>query len=420
MWDPYAGFRSTVLQNGLTIHATHWPERPWEVLGILIHSGAEHDPDGLEGALHFVEHLVSNNAPVSKQELRAFFRGCGGTASFGMTGYPCTYYSCSVPLVGQGGVLREALSLFGPMLLTARLRTCVERERKVIVGEFYRKYPSQLIWDLTVRKQQALYTTSHWLGRKISPLGNLDSIGRITQDDLQACYDTHYTPRNMSIVGVGGMQLSELATLISESPFASEKGGVRTLFPPPIGEVRQPVETHATLEVSRYSTAPVDVGSYQSVAVIPGTTSRHVVCIVDDMLSELLHEEVRERRAWTYAIGSSWTNFRHNYEFSVTCRSVAVDALEYIEQVVEGCIEAIGRREDLFEAAKRHLLARGVMVDITGADLCEKAMMQLAHHEHIVPLEESRSGMERVTMGDVRTMLAWLKPARRWTLIVRP
>jgi predicted Zn-dependent peptidase len=42
-------------------------------MGFLIHSGAEHDPIGLEGVAHFVEHTTSENAPIPKKELNDFF-----------------------------------------------------------------------------------------------------------------------------------------------------------------------------------------------------------------------------------------------------------------------------------------------------------------------------------------------------------
>ena len=67
MWDPYSEFRTATLPNGLTVHAAHWPGRPWESVGVLIHSGAEQDPFGLEGLSHFVEHLVSKKHHTSHQ-----------------------------------------------------------------------------------------------------------------------------------------------------------------------------------------------------------------------------------------------------------------------------------------------------------------------------------------------------------------
>jgi len=66
-------------------------------MGFLIHSGAEHDPIGLEGLSHFVEHLVSKNTSISSKDISAFLEDCGGIVNFGSTGYPQTYYRFFVP-----------------------------------------------------------------------------------------------------------------------------------------------------------------------------------------------------------------------------------------------------------------------------------------------------------------------------------
>ena len=252
MWDPYAEFDSAMLPNGLTVHAAHWPGRPWEAMGFLIHSGAEHDLVGLEGLSHFVEHAVSENTDVSKRDMEAFFEDCGGMANLGTTGYPYTRYHFFVPI--DRAVLIQAFSMFGQMLLSAKLEKFIERERQVIIGEFHRYYPVKLKLDLAVREHKILYN-GYWLERFVRPLGNPESVRRITQSHLQSYYDTHYTPVNMSIVGVGGMMLSELVELISESPFATSKKGVRTLTPNPATDVALPTETrYVSLN---YETRPV-------------------------------------------------------------------------------------------------------------------------------------------------------------------
>ena len=45
----------------------------------------------------------------------------------------------------------------------------------------------------------------------------------VSPSDLQRYYDQYYTPANMSIVGVGGVNLSQLVDLLAASPFAVEK-----------------------------------------------------------------------------------------------------------------------------------------------------------------------------------------------------
>lgn len=417
MWDPYAEFQSATLPNGLTVHAAHWPGRPWEAMGFLIHSGAEHDPIGLEGLSHFVEHLVSENTNVSKKDMTAFFEDCGGIISLGTTGYSYTHYRFFVPT--DKAVLARAFSIFGHMLISARLEKFIERERRVIIGEFHQYYPVKFKLDLDVRKQKALYA-GYWLERFVRPLGNLESVGRITQSELQSHYDAHYTPANISVVGVGGMQLSELVELLSGSLFATSKNGVRTPLPTPATDAAPPLETRHVFEVSKYLTVPVEVGAYRSVAKIPGNINGQVIRVMKEMFNEVLNEEVRERRAWAYAINSSRYNFRHFYEFLISCSALAPEAIDDIEEVVETCIASMEDREDLFEQAKRRALASNFMIDPTGKGVCDDALNGLAENQQIISLVEIDDDLKRLTMNDVRNLLQYLRPERRWTLITRP
>lgn len=417
MWDPYGEFQSTTLSNGLTVHAAHWPGRPWEAMGFLIHSGAEYDPVGLEGLSHFIEHVVSENTNVSRKEMEAFFEDCGGIVSLGTTGYSYTYYRFFVPT--NKAIFTKAFSIFGHMLLSAELAKFIERERQVIIGEFHRHYPVKFRLDLDVREHKALYS-GYWLERFVRPLGNPESISRITQGELQSHYDAYYTPSNMSIVGVGGMQLPELVELLSESPFAINKKGVRTPLPTPAIGVASPSEIRHVFEISKHIAGPIEVGAYRSVAKIPGNINDSVVHIMREMFNEVLFEEVRERRAWAYAINSSRNSFRHFYEFSINCDALALKAVDDIEEVIEVCIASIADRKDLFEQVKRRALASNFMTDPTGKGICNGALDDLAEKQRIISLNEIGDDLERVTMSDVRDVLQWFRPDRRWTLITKP
>src|SRR6185436_16807916 len=112
--------------------------------------------------------------------------------------------------------------------------------------------------------------------------GDPQSISRITQSDLQAYYDIHYTPANMSVVCVGGLQLAEVVKLLTESPFATDKRGSRTPLPAYVPDIHPPFETRYVLETSEHipKEARFQTGGYRSVAVIPGNvyTPIRILC----------------------------------------------------------------------------------------------------------------------------------------------
>jgi len=224
----------------------------------------------------------------------------------------------------------------------------------------------------------------------------------------------------MSIVGVGGMQLSELVKLLFESPFAVKKDGVRTPLPTLMTDVKPPSETRYILEMSKYLNVPVEICVYRSVAKIPGNINRQIIRVTRNIFDEILDEEVREKRAWTYAINSAQLNFRDFSRFSICCGAFKLEALDQIEKVIEECIASIKHREDLLERFKRHILASKSMIDLTGNEVCNGAINDLGHHQRIIPLSETSNDFESVTMDDVRNLLPWLQSEKRWTLITRP
>lgn len=419
MWDPYAEFESATLPNGLTVHAAHWPGRPWQAVSFLIHSGAEHDPFGLEGVAHFVEHLVSENGSVSFNRMDAFFESKGGEAGFGKTGYPYTSYDFFAP--ANNVVLAEAFSMFGHMLLLAKLEKKIERERKVILAEFNRSYPIKFKFDLQMQMHKAVYHGT-FLERFVTPLGTPQSINQTTKNDLQTYYDTHYTPANMSIVAVGGLKLDQLMELLASSPFVVAKEGCRTELPTPSSIVSVPLETRSVMNVSRYLTSevPANICAYESIAIIPTVFPSAAVSLTCGVLSQLLNKEIRLKRAWAYSTDCSFHNFRNFFSVSINCGALHLEALDAVEDVVESCIALAKSRNDLLRKIQQERIAGGSMIDSTGRRIRDGATGDLAWHQRIISFREANENLSQVTIKDIREVLEWLRLERRWTRITRP
>ena len=419
MWDPYTEFEFLTLPNGLNIYAAHWPGRTWETVGFLIHSGASQDPVGFEGLSHFVEHAVSDNVDGKKMDIKAFFLDCGGSVNLGRTGYFDTDYKFFLPADRE--IVAKAFNIFGQMLLSAKLGNLIENERQVIIREFRRTYPLEFRLELCKRERRVLHSGC-WLERFLRPFGNPESVEKIMPNHLQSYYDAHYTPANISIVGVGGMQPLEIFRLLAESPFAIGKSGTRTPISVSAKDINLPLENRYVFEISKHAKmeVPVEHGAYESIAKIPGSFNECVIRIMSEMLNEDLNEEVREKRAWTYHIGSFRSNFRNFYEFSINCDSLAAEAIPDIENVIESCIDSMGKREDLFEQSKGRILASNFMLDPTGKGIRDCVLEDISEFHRIISLVEYAENIKRVTIKDIQNLLLWLRPERRWTLLTKP
>lgn len=418
MWDPYAEFESAVLPNGLSVYAAHWPNRPWQAMGFLIHSGAMHDHVGLEGTAHFVEHMVSRNVSMPRIKINQHFENRGGSAGFGETSYFGTEFKFFVPIDGS---LESDFSIFGQMLMSARLEKELENQRFVIAEEFKEKFGFKPIHDVLMRERRMVFA-GEFISNSISSLGSLDSIGAITQEDLQLFYDKHYVPANMSIVGVGGLALSDILAILEKSPFSADKAGRRSLISEPSYASPYPAENRYVNELSRFmerDSLP-KTGAYRSVAKIPGSVNNQTVRIVRDMLGNLLYEELRERLSWTYGIGTSFANFGGFYAFYIGCDSFNLDVIDKIEGVIENLISLAYDNVELFSRMKEKALAKVLLNDLSGKKVRNGAMNDLSLFRRILTAEEFSRWIEDVTIDDVNECLRWLRPERRWTCISCP
>ena len=74
----------------------------------------------------------------------------------------------------------------------------------------------------------------------------------------------------------------------------------------------------------------------------------------------------------------------------------------------------------MFARARSCALASTSMIDVTGKGVCEDALDDLTYRQRIISLAEVTHDLASVTMNDIRELLRWLRPERRWTLITRP
>ena len=416
MWDPYAELQKFQLSNGLTIYLGTW-DRPWLKTGIIVHSGARHDPNYRQGLAHFLEHLVSENLPqLTYEAAKQQFQRFGGTVGFGSTSYDDTTYNFAVPL--EGNNLEFALNLLGHMLIDCEINQYIERERLVIVREYTKRFPMSWMAERILKRRQLLFPGTN-LAKYIGPLGSPESIHAISRRDIQEFYDRYYTPANMTIVAVGGLRPDEFASMLEKSPFGLEKPGVRSQLAIRIGQFNPPIENRLVHNVSDYSLQMADQSFIESFAAIPGYVSTKVLSRVSNVLSDILYNEIREKRGWTYGFSTLRENFSEAYEFCIQ-GAFPWEGLEIIEDLVNECLAEAIRDDDRIRHHIQSSVMSYKMADINGSELIEGAMNDLRLFHVVKPLTAELNESAAVTVDDVKAVLMMLTRERRWTVIAHP
>ncbi len=416
MYDPYAEFTKTVLSNGLEVHSVYW-DRPWIRVEIVVHSGGREDPVVKPGLAHFLEHVVSQNIPNWKfDRAREFFETCGGQTMFGSTDYLSTRYSFKVP--ADPVTFREALTIFGSMLLGARIEKDVERERKVISCEFNERYPflEALEWNMGIRR--ALFQ-GHRLETWNRPLGRPEGFLSITERDLQDFYDTHYVPRNISLVIIGGFKTDELTVELEKSPFGMQKDGLRSQIPQSFRPLSIPTEQSRIVKLSDHVNFKVDQTEYRAVWAFPSDFHRQARKVFRTVLGKILFDEVREKRGLAYGIDVECVSFQDVCEFEIRGK-ISPDATSHINEVVRECIRMVPSRHDLFKRRLDSLKQQCLMIDLAGHGLAGNSANNLVSDHRIIPMQEELDKLCVVTIDQMAEASAFLSSERQYTFITCP
>ena len=414
MYDPYAEFTKHVLSNGLEVHSVFW-NRPWIGMEIVVHSGGREDPVTMPGLAHFVEHTVSQNIPNREfDRVEKFFESCGGHGNFGGTGYLSTRYKFAVPI----DLFPEALTIFGSMLLGARIEKDIERERKVILREFNDRYPflERLEWNMGVRRA---LLKGHRLETWNSPLGRPEGFLSATEADLQGFYDKHYVPANISLVIIGGLQTKQVIAELKASPFGVEKGGVRNPIPQPFTQFPIPTEHSKTVKLSDYVSFKVDQTEYKATWVLPANFHRQARRVFDQVLGKILFDEIRVKRGLAYSIDAGYTSFQDVYEYKIS-GNISSEATPYIDELVQSCIEMVPSRQDLFDQKLQSLKQRCLMIDLSGKDLAEFSADDMTYDHRIIPMQEVWNELHKVTFEQMAEATSLLSFERHYTFITFP
>ncbi|HEV7121690.1 MAG TPA: pitrilysin family protein [Candidatus Paceibacterota bacterium] len=413
MFDPYADFVTTVLPNGLTIHALHLPNRP-QSFSAFVHNGGKHDPDGKEGLAHFVEHMITKNAPLEYHELRDYFLDFGGDINSGTTSFFATWFGFKLP--AKTDIVAGGLSLFGRMMLSGQLVNNVERERAVILGEYRKSNPVEELTYIDMRARHIMYP-HHWYSRVRSPLGSIASIEGFTQQDLQAFYDRCYVPANMEVVTTGGLMQEEILLLINRSPFNLSKAGIRNEDIPVPVAFGPLVQTFDRVNISEFVKGR-NASMFHSTGKIPITVSKNSVKVFSDILDEVLNVEVRQKRAWTYSIGTRLNKMDSFHEFEINCPSLALEASGGIRSVVSKCIELAASNFELFEKMRRRGTTKFLVADPSAEEINSNTTQDLIKWGRILTDQEDCDALQRLTPQDMRDVADALSESNRYTMII--
>jgi predicted Zn-dependent peptidase len=380
------------LPGGIRVLTEHLPQVESVSLGVWIASGVEHEPPGLEGVTHLLEHMLFKGTERrSAGEIARAIDGVGGQ----LNGFTDREYICL-----YARVLKAHVPLAADVLFDMLLHSCfdpeeLKREKEVVVQEIEHceDSPEELVHDLFVQR----VWVDHPLGRSL--LGREESVRVITREALLHHFHSQYSPDRILVTAAGNVDSGWLMGAVRES-FASLSGrategdGGEPDFHPGEHFLSRPTEqVHFCLGTPGYSYSNDD---------------RYALAALDAVLggspSSRLFQEIREKRGLVYHIGSYAQAFRRGGLFAISA-STAPRHFPQVLQLVRGEVALLRERgltePELARAKEQMKGALALAWESTSFRMQHLATCEM-YWGRVLPFREIADKISAVTLEQVR------------------
>lgn len=393
-------YQKTILPNGVRIVTERLPHLRSASLGVWLASGSRYEDPGLEGASHFLEHLVfKGTEKLSAKEIAEQVDAVGGQLN-AYTGKEHTCFHMKV----RDAHLPLAFSLLGEMLLRPKLAAAdVEKEREVILEELgmYEDAPEEWVHDLHLEHTWH----RHPLGHNI--LGTRATLAALDAPCLRRHYERQYTPERLVIAAAGNLEHEAVVRLAAEE----------------FGRLQRPA-TDLRKSAPHFYTGTLlqekDGEQLHLCLSFPGIAFDHPQLYCQHLLNQVLgggvssrlFQRIREERGLAYAVYSSSSNYSDAGLLSIYAgtRPGNVGEVWSLMQETVAVMAERGLEEEELRRAKEQLKG-GIFLGLegSGSRMFRLGRLEVSLGRHVT-LEEVLERIEAVTLEEVRHNAAqWLQ-----------
>ncbi|MFF8645556.1 M16 family metallopeptidase [Streptomyces sp. NPDC015345] len=392
--------RRTTLPGGLRVVTETLPSVRSATFGIWAGVGSRDETPSLNGATHYLEHLLFKGTKKrSALDISSALDAVGGE----MNAFTAKEYTCYYARVLDTD-LPLAIDVVCDMLTGSLiLQEDVDAERGVILEEIAMTEddPGDCVHDLFAHTM--LGDTP--LGRPV--LGTEETINALTADRIRRFYKKHYDPTRLVVAAAGNVDHNKVVRQVRA---AFEKAGALTrtdATPMPPRQGSRALRTAGRVEVINRKTEQAHV-----ILGMPGLARtderRWALGVLNTALgggmSSRLFQEVREKRGLAYSVYSYTSGFADTGLFGVYagCRPSQVhDVLKICRDELDQVAEH-GLTDDEIGRAIGQLAGSTVLgLEDTGALMNRIGKSELCWGEHM-SVDEMLAKISAVTPDEVR------------------
>jgi predicted Zn-dependent peptidase len=384
--------RKTTLPNGLKIVTEHIESIKSVSAGIWVKTGSRNESEDLAGVTHFLEHMLFKGTENRTAfDIAQSMESVGGYLNaFTSTEYTCYFARC---LDTQ---LSKALDVLSDMVRNSVFPDDeLEKEKKVVLEEMkmYKDSPDDFVFELFSSR----VFDNHPIGRPI--IGFEETVSAFTRQNLFDYMAERYRPDNLLVAVAGHVDHEEVIRLVQEKlalsktePTANEEQPL-TPYTPHQQEVTKAIEqTHMVMGRRALNYDHPD----KYLLLLANT-------ILGGGMSSRLHQNIREKYGYCYAIGTFNQSYTDSGLFGIyvgTDRSYVDHVRELIGTEFDRMQnEKVDEKE--LEEAKAQLKGKLLLSQENTSNRMTRLAKSELYFNRFVTLDELVENIDAVTSEDL-------------------
>ncbi len=404
--------RRTVLPGGLRVVTETLPTVRSATFGIWVGVGSRDETPVLNGATHYLEHLLFKGTERrSALDISAALDAVGGE----MNAFTAKENTCYYARVLDTD-LPLAIDVVCDMLTGSLIRPeDVDAERGVILEEMAMAEddPGDVVHDLFAK---VIYGTGP-LARPI--LGTQETVNNLTRDQIAGFFHRRYKPENLVVAAAGNLDHRKVVKQV-EQAFAA----VLAKSEAAPAEVRLGAKTVRTAGQVEVLNRPTEQAHL--VLGVPGVP-RHderrwalgvLNAVLGGGMSSRLFQEVREKRGLAYSVYSYSSSYSDSGLFGI----YAGCQPKRVEEVLKICREELAKvveegitEEELRRAVGQISGSTVLGMEDTGSLMNRIGKAELSYGHHL-SVDEMLAKIAAVTLEDVHAVARDVLGAHRPSL----
>jgi len=357
-------------------------------VGVYIKVGSRHEKAGLEGASHFIEHMLFKGTEQrTARDIAEGMEEMGGQ----LNAFTAKEYTCLYTRTLDEDIYSAIDIIFDMLFNSTMASKDYDTEGKVIIEEInmYEDTPDELIHDVFARN----FWQDHPIGNSI--LGTLQSIGAMNRDELVNYYREYYVPANMIVAIAGNIDVLKMRDYI-ETKMSGRQGKA---------PLAVPQETFKYVPFVKL--VPKDLEQIQLCVGVPGISyqaeERYIQNVLNSILgggmSSRLFQRLREELGLAYSVYSYPANYSDTGLFSIYIGTSPARVGEFLSTFYEQMDEFIRHGVSQQEIARTQKLMKSSIS--LGLESVMNRMTRLGRsvlmYDQVISTEEI---IEKVSMVD--------------------